>query len=124
MIHLNCLESHARRSRNDIDVTSQPSINLPPAVLVIPVFESLDFTSLWNIQHDKRCCICKEFYCYSTLAIQLMQNNLLRKKLLLALQAMNIGGGNAVVDEPSGRLDYNWVMRWLDDLGLPQYKVG
>ena len=36
---------------------------------------------------------------------------------------MNIGGGNAVVDEPSGRLDYNWVMRWLDDLGLPQYKV-
>ena len=46
-----------------------------------------------------------------------------RKKLLLALQAMNIGGGNAIVDEPSGRLDYNWVMRWLDDLGLPQYKV-
>ena len=47
-----------------------------------------------------------------------------RKKLLLAIQAMNIGGGNAIVDEPSGRLDYNWVMRWLDDLGLPQYKVG
>ena len=46
-----------------------------------------------------------------------------RKKLLLALQAMNIGGGNAFVDEPSGRLDYNWVMRWLDDLGLPQYKA-
>ena len=41
----------------------------------------------------------------------------------MALQAMNIGGGNAVVDEPSGRLDFNWVMRWLDDLGLPQYKV-
>jgi len=51
-----------------------------------------------------------------------IKNPLHRKKLLLALQAMNIGGGNAFVDEPSGRLDYNWVMRWLDDLGLPQYK--
>lgn len=22
----------------------------------------------------------------------------------------------------AGRIDYQWVVRWLDDIGLPQYK--
>jgi hypothetical protein len=25
-------------------------------------------------------------------------------------------------EDPAGRLDHNWVIRWLDDVGLPQYK--
>ena len=41
-----------------------------------------------------------------------------RKKLLLAMQAK--------VDtnrpDPAGDLDCAWVLRWLDDVGLPQYK--
>ena len=41
-----------------------------------------------------------------------------RKKLVLAMQAK--------VDtnrpDPAGELDCAWVLRWLDDVGLPQYK--
>ena len=25
--------------------------------------------------------------------------------------------------DAEGRLDHHWVTRWLDDVGLPQYKV-
>lgn len=46
-----------------------------------------------------------------------MRNPLHRKKLQLALQAI----GSEQVDD-AGQLDYNWVTRWLDDIGLPQYK--
>uniref|UniRef100_A0A3Q3IWS2 SAM domain-containing protein n=1 Tax=Monopterus albus TaxID=43700 RepID=A0A3Q3IWS2_MONAL len=41
-----------------------------------------------------------------------------RKKLQLALQALG-----SEEDDNKGRLDYNWVKRWLDDIGLPQYKT-
>ncbi|XP_011605467.1 liprin-beta-1b isoform X4 [Takifugu rubripes] len=41
-----------------------------------------------------------------------------RKKLQLALQALG-----SEEEENKGKLDYNWVMRWLDDIGLPQYKT-
>ncbi|KAL0962912.1 hypothetical protein UPYG_G00347070 [Umbra pygmaea] len=40
-----------------------------------------------------------------------------RKKLQLALQALG-----SEEDEDKGKLDHNWVTRWLDDIGLPQYK--
>lgn len=40
-----------------------------------------------------------------------------RKKLQLALQALGSEG-----DDLQGKLDHNWVTRWLDDIGLPQYK--
>lgn len=40
-----------------------------------------------------------------------------RKKLLLALQSLGSEDEDAF-----GKLDYNWVTRWLDDIGLPQYK--
>uniref|UniRef100_UPI0035900177 liprin-beta-1-like isoform X2 n=1 Tax=Myxine glutinosa TaxID=7769 RepID=UPI0035900177 len=40
-----------------------------------------------------------------------------RKKLTLALQA--IGSGE---EGGWGQLDYTWVICWLDDVGLPQYK--
>ncbi|KAM6896209.1 liprin-beta-1-like isoform 2-T3 [Lycodopsis pacificus] len=46
-----------------------------------------------------------------------MKHPLHRKKLQLALQAL---GSEA--DDLKGRLDHNWVTRWLDDIGLPQYK--
>ncbi|XP_067654644.1 liprin-beta-1-like isoform X2 [Haliotis asinina] len=46
-----------------------------------------------------------------------MKNGLHRKKLQLALQA--IGSEST---EKLGELDHNWVARWLDDIGLPQYK--
>ncbi|XP_051544347.1 liprin-beta-1-like isoform X2 [Myxocyprinus asiaticus] len=39
-----------------------------------------------------------------------------RKKLQLALQALGSE------EDAMGKLDYNWVTRWLDDIGLPQYK--
>ncbi|XP_035645640.2 liprin-beta-1b isoform X7 [Oncorhynchus keta] len=41
-----------------------------------------------------------------------------RKKLQLALQALG-----SEEDDNKGKLDYNWVTRWLDDIGLPQYKT-
>ncbi|XP_051977044.1 liprin-beta-1-like [Xyrauchen texanus] len=40
-----------------------------------------------------------------------------RKKLQLALQALG-----SEEEDAMGKLDYNWVTRWLDDIGLPQYK--
>lgn len=46
-----------------------------------------------------------------------MRNSLHRKKVLLALQAKQSG----TTDQPGG-LDHQWVVRWLDDVGLPQYK--
>uniref|UniRef100_H3D541 PPFIA binding protein 1a n=1 Tax=Tetraodon nigroviridis TaxID=99883 RepID=H3D541_TETNG len=45
-----------------------------------------------------------------------MRQPLHRKKLRLALQAL---GSH---DDLRGKLDHNWVTRWLDDIGLPQYK--
>ncbi|KAF5897531.1 liprin-beta-1-like isoform X1 [Clarias magur] len=41
-----------------------------------------------------------------------------RKKLQLALQALG-----SEEDDNKGKLDYQWVTRWLDDIGLPQYKT-
>ncbi|XP_058501003.1 liprin-beta-1b isoform X1 [Solea solea] len=41
-----------------------------------------------------------------------------RKKLQLAIQALG-----SEEEENKGKLDYNWVTRWLDDIGLPQYKT-
>ncbi|KAM6984730.1 liprin-beta-1-like [Aplochiton taeniatus] len=40
-----------------------------------------------------------------------------KKKLLLALQSLS-----SEEDELKGKLDHNWLTRWLDDIGLPQYK--
>uniref|UniRef100_A0AAX7UMY1 SAM domain-containing protein n=1 Tax=Astatotilapia calliptera TaxID=8154 RepID=A0AAX7UMY1_ASTCA len=40
-----------------------------------------------------------------------------RKKLQLALQAVG-----SEEEDLKGKLDHNWVTRWLDDIGLPQYK--
>ncbi|GAA6103208.1 liprin-beta-1 isoform X2 [Tachysurus ichikawai] len=41
-----------------------------------------------------------------------------RKKLQLALQALG-----SEEDDAKSKLDFNWVTRWLDDIGLPQYKA-
>ncbi|XP_061678394.1 liprin-beta-1b isoform X3 [Syngnathoides biaculeatus] len=41
-----------------------------------------------------------------------------RKKVQLALQALG-----SEEEDNKGKLDYNWVTRWLDDIGLPQYKT-
>ncbi|XP_069821898.1 liprin-beta-2 isoform X2 [Dendropsophus ebraccatus] len=46
-----------------------------------------------------------------------IKNPLHRKKLQLALSAIS-----SKKDEKSGQLDHIWVTRWLDDIGLPQYK--
>ncbi|KAM3876743.1 liprin-beta-2 [Diretmus argenteus] len=46
-----------------------------------------------------------------------IKNPLHRKKLQLALRAFN-----TKVTEKSSELDHIWVTRWLDDIGLPQYK--
>ncbi|XP_049340416.1 liprin-beta-2b isoform X6 [Astyanax mexicanus] len=46
-----------------------------------------------------------------------MKHPLHRKKLQLALHSFSTKLG-----EKSADLDYVWVTRWLDDIGLPQYK--
>ncbi|XP_059175562.1 liprin-beta-1-like isoform X3 [Physella acuta] len=46
-----------------------------------------------------------------------MKNGLHRKKLQLAMQAMATENIDKFME-----LDYNFVARWLDDIGLPQYK--
>ncbi|XP_068162432.1 liprin-beta-1-like isoform X2 [Antennarius striatus] len=46
-----------------------------------------------------------------------MKQPLHRKKLKLALQALG-----SEEEDLQGKLDHNWVTRWLDDIGLPQYK--
>ncbi|XP_077424633.1 liprin-beta-2b isoform X19 [Vanacampus margaritifer] len=46
-----------------------------------------------------------------------MKNPLHRKKLHLAIKTFN-----SKQHEKSAELDYLWVTRWLDDIGLPQYK--
>ncbi|XP_073203765.1 liprin-beta-2 isoform X2 [Lepidochelys kempii] len=40
-----------------------------------------------------------------------------RKKLVLAVKSIN-----TKQDDKSAQLDHIWVTRWLDDIGLPQYK--
>ncbi|XP_057712294.1 liprin-beta-1-like isoform X2 [Corythoichthys intestinalis] len=46
-----------------------------------------------------------------------MKHPLHRKKLQLALRSLH-----SQEDVLKGKLDHNWVTRWLDDVGLPQYK--
>ena len=64
-----------------------------------------------------------------------MKMPLHRKKLILAIAsrqetsantgdksaAENFASKNALIDS-AGKLDHLWVTRWLDDIGLPQYK--
>lgn len=47
-------------------------------------------------------------------------NHLHRKKLRLAISELN--GDCDKVTKAAAKLDYLWIARWLDDLGLPQYK--
>ena len=47
-----------------------------------------------------------------------VRNHLHRKKLFLALSARK----DPSRPDPEGALDFHLVLRWLDDLGLPQYK--
>ncbi|XP_054709737.1 liprin-beta-1-like isoform X2 [Uloborus diversus] len=49
-----------------------------------------------------------------------IKNHLHKKKLLLAIKSMT----SSLPNLPSSinMLDYHWVVRWLDDVGLPQYK--
>ncbi|XP_029952084.1 liprin-beta-2b isoform X9 [Salarias fasciatus] len=49
-----------------------------------------------------------------------MKNPLHRKKLQLRLRTAGGSGGGR--PEKSAELDHIWVTRWLDDIGLPQYK--
>ena len=46
-----------------------------------------------------------------------IHNTLHRKKVLLALMTRT-----QKCEDPAGNLDHQWVTRWLDDVGLPQYK--
>lgn len=49
-----------------------------------------------------------------------IRNVLHRKKLRLAVASMNNEDDDLLKN--AGKLDYLWVARWLDDIGLPQYK--
>lgn len=49
-----------------------------------------------------------------------MKHPLHRKKLILAIKSMN----NSLPNMPPSvnNIECEWVFRWLDDVGLPQYK--
>lgn len=49
-----------------------------------------------------------------------IKNKLHRKKLRLALLVAN--NNVDYLSKAASRLDYLWIARWLDDIGLPQYK--
>ncbi|GFT12142.1 liprin-beta-1 [Nephila pilipes] len=49
-----------------------------------------------------------------------IKNPLHKKKLILSIKSLNSGLPNLPASINS--LDYHWVVRWLDDVGLPQYK--
>ncbi|XP_015918547.1 liprin-beta-2 isoform X3 [Parasteatoda tepidariorum] len=49
-----------------------------------------------------------------------IKNPLHRKKLLLAIKSMSSASSNSPAT--INNLDFQWVVRWLDDVGLPQYK--
>lgn len=49
-----------------------------------------------------------------------IKNKLHRKKLRLALLVANNNVDQ--LSKAASRLDYLWIARWLDDIGLPQYK--
>ena len=60
-----------------------------------------------------------------------MRNSLHRKKIIIALDARKKkeeGGMSQAKGKENymklnlERLDHQWVVRWLDDVGLPQYK--
>ena len=59
-----------------------------------------------------------------------MRNSLHRKKFLITLDAKKRKEENSSGSKHKGysmtlnleRLDHQWVVRWLDDVGLPQYK--
>merc|ERR1711879_1047953 len=47
-----------------------------------------------------------------------MKHPMHRKKLVLAMKARQ----DTNMEAAQGGLDHHWVTRWLDDVGLPQYK--
>ncbi|KAK9720956.1 SAM domain (Sterile alpha motif) [Popillia japonica] len=51
-----------------------------------------------------------------------IKNPLHRKKLQLALVDVQENGSSDPYLSKAGKLDMAWVLRWLDDTGLPQYK--
>merc|ERR1712241_503329 len=54
-----------------------------------------------------------------------IKSGLHRKKLLLALDARrrrDAGEETSLMSTNLEKLDHQWVVRWLDDVGLPQYK--
>ncbi|KAF0040906.1 hypothetical protein F2P81_006804 [Scophthalmus maximus] len=58
--------------------------------------------------------LCPSSFIFQEMAVK---NPLHRKKLQLAVKAFG-----SKQPEKSAELDYVWVTRWLDDIGLPQYK--
>ncbi|XP_028894504.1 liprin-beta-2 isoform X2 [Zeugodacus cucurbitae] len=50
-----------------------------------------------------------------------LKSSLHRKKILLAIDALT-GKEDDPLALKAAQLDASWVMRWLDDIGLPQYK--
>ncbi|KAF6200168.1 hypothetical protein GE061_006469 [Apolygus lucorum] len=51
-----------------------------------------------------------------------VKSGMLRKKLHLALEAERGPNTADPMLDCAGRLEPGWVLRWLDDIGLPQYK--
>lgn len=51
----------------------------------------------------------------------ILKNHLHRKKIVLAINELT-GKDTDVLSVNAGKLNTLWVIRWLDDIGLPQYK--
>ncbi|XP_053689132.1 liprin-beta-2 isoform X3 [Sabethes cyaneus] len=51
-----------------------------------------------------------------------IKNSLHRKKIVLAVADLTGSDDGDVLFKNAGKLDTHWVLRWLDDVGLPQHK--
>ncbi|XP_019540219.2 liprin-beta-1 isoform X4 [Aedes albopictus] len=51
-----------------------------------------------------------------------LKNPLHRKKIVLAIADLTEGLEGDALLKNAGKLDTPWIIRWLEDLGLPQYK--
>lgn len=51
-----------------------------------------------------------------------LKSSLHRKKIVLAIQDANGNNDSDELFKNAGKLDIHWTSKWLEDIGLPQYK--
>lgn len=82
----------------------------------------LDILGLYMYSNEVRRTVKDGLHLSSMTSLELetklgIKHPLHRKKVMLAVSSRQ-----QEEEDPCGRLDHQWVTRWLDDVGLPQYK--